>query len=776
MQDKHNKSASAVVSKQHAEKYAQQLRNDPVLQGIKKLNIYEEAAPRRNSSTSLTDNAIPERTDKYVDPASIQSMFSPARYLCELYNVAQELHAEKSPLHIDQRRPDLKSLALSETMMQEEVSTLDILLKTLNEGVKLPDWSVPAATSVDDSFTLPYDDNLTIINAVLESKATSLRNIAALLADSPDMQAVRLTPALVQEQLGLNPASYELVKVELTQEAHCQRLAHATKLTVEQLNTLVSSIKGGGVNEEQILAVLSEYVRLNRQYGLSADKFTMMVGKQEGIPTDQKEPRMETISSLFGLSAAQAEMLLTLCGKPEALQGIAQGNTPHVLTIISLFENIVQWMNAQKLDLAALNAMLTDKYSTTATPELFNFLSNIYHSMDKQADPNLLKQNLCRSLAAGFHLKTEVVAGLVSWLESNDNEFTAKKFNQAIIEVFSHSPTVEKLEHHPQLVAQCQKLSQFVLIAQWAGLTQQDLELLLQPKLINGSDTLLHPSLPLLCLLAEFKAWQQQVTVPVSEALRYFSLFSSHTDVDKLEEENKELQKQLAEKNKKLKPIDDQREKISNDIELSNKSLHDLNIEIKNIESSIKEKNILIEKLDISFSEDTINLLKEHPAELINSNLKKREKHREELNELTSYLKVKDKEKENLTLKIQRQNNSLYIINSDKVIEDVTIEALKTKINNNKKHIDELSQSEDGMLVKIHGWDKQRANEMIASIFPEQYPVNFMAVNKLCKHINMANELKVANKDFLNLKSLALETKNTDSVIKETAESLLSSL
>lgn len=201
-----------------------------------------------------------------------------------------------------------------------------------------------------------------------------------------------------------------------------------------------------------------------------------------------------------------------------------------------------------------------------------------------------------------------------------------------------------------------------------------------------------------------------------------------------------------------------------------------MNIEIKNIESSIKEKNILIEKLNIFFSEDTINLLKEHPAELINSNLKKREKHREELNKLTSDLKVKDKEKENLTLKIQRQNNSLYIINSDKVIEDVTIEALKTKINNNKKHIDELSQSEDGMLVKIHGWDKQRANEMIASIFPEQYPVNFMAVNKLCKHINMANELKVVNKYLLNLKSLALETKNTDSVIKETAESLLSSL
>lgn len=741
-------------------KRSQQLRNDPVVNGISKLKV----------------NGIAERASEYVDPASIQSMFSPARYLCELYNVAQELHAEKSPLHIDQRRPDLKSLVLSETMMQQEVSTLDILLETLSKNAAWSDLANTALKSADDSFTLPYDDNLTIINAVLESKATSLRNIAALLADSPDMQAVRLTPALVQEQLGLNQASYELVKVELTQEALCQRLAHVTKLTVEQLNTLVSSIKGGGVNEEQILAVLSEYVRLNRQYGLSADKFTMMVGKQEGIPADQKEPRMETISSLFGLSAAQAEMLLTLCGKPEALQGIAQGHAPHVLTIISLFENIVQWMNEQKLDLAALNAMLTDKYSTTATPELFNFLSNIYHSMDKQADPNLLKQNLCRSLAAGFHLKTEVVAGLVSWLESNDNEFTAKKFNQAIIEVFSHSPTVEKLEHHPQLVAQCQKLSQFVLIAQWAGLTQQDLELLLQPKLINGSDTLLHPSLSLLCLLAEFKAWQQQVTVPVSEALRYFNLLDANIDLNKLKLDTKELEKQLEDTNKKLTSAD---EKL-NKIKLIKTSLDDINIEIKTIESEIKVKNDLIKRLTIlieqSSSDPLLNLSNSDKDSFAKIYNKQKDEALDVLGKLTSKLKEENSHKKDKIIEIENLNILLQVTNEEIIIDIKKREDLNIKINNNNKIINEITHSEERMLVKIHGWDKQRANEMIASIFPDQYPVNFMAVNKLCKHINMANELKVANKDFLNLKSLALETKNTDSVIKETAESLLSSL
>lgn len=183
-----------------------------------------------------------------------------------------------------------------------------------------------------------------------------------------------------------------------------------------------------------------------------------------------------------------------------------------------------------KIDLAALNAMITRQYSAAATPELFNFLSNIHHSMDNQTDPVLLKQSLCRSLAAGFHLKTEVVVGLIRWLESNNADFTLEIFSQAITQVFSNKPTLEKLEQKSQLVKQCQELSQYVLIAQWAKLTQQDIELILQPTLFSGTEKPLHPSLSLLILLAKFKIWQQQVKVPVAEALRYLSLLSDNDD------------------------------------------------------------------------------------------------------------------------------------------------------------------------------------------------------------------------------------------------------
>lgn len=585
------------VDQKNAEKRALQLRHDPVMHGIAKLNVPDEALPRPRAA-SLTGGDIPARADKYVSPSSIQSMFSPGRYLCELYNVAQELHGKESALHIDKRRPDLQKLVLSDKLMQQEVSTLDILLATLQSKIALSDLTLHTNNPTDDSFPLPYDDNLTIINAVLESKSTSLRAIAAQLTSRNTMQPLQLTPALVQEQLGLNPASYDLIKIESPLDENSgKRLAHATQLSVSQLQALVDSLSvNSDASKKHILVSLAEYVRLQRKYALSADQFAAIVstlsqkttddepsfhqqifsraegsitlGAHDELDFTQPQPlvcsalgvteeelqriadycfgvnrivrmddqkfsqlyRLATLPRLFGMSFSQAELLLSLSHQPEAIKNLAGGKVATILGTINVLENIVQWMSEQKLDLAALNAMITRQYSAAATPELFNFLSNIHHSMDNQTDPGLLKQSLCRSLAAGFHLKTEVIAGLIRWLESNNADFTLGKFSQAITQVFADKPTLEKLEHQPQLVKQCQELSQYVLIAQWAKLTQQDIELILQPTLFSGTEKPLHPSLSLLILLAEFKIWQQQVKVPVAEALHYFSLLSVNDD------------------------------------------------------------------------------------------------------------------------------------------------------------------------------------------------------------------------------------------------------
>lgn len=698
MSDKINNTTSINVKKNHAEQRSQQFRNDPVVNRISKLGV----------------NGIPERSDKYVAPSSIQSLFSPGRYLCELYQVAQELHGKDSPLHIDKRRPDLQTLVLSDEVAQQEISTLDILLETLRKGVELSDLSDPTVKSVDGSFTLPYDDNLTIINAVLESQSTSLRNIATLLTDDINILTVELTPALVQEQLGLNPASYELVKAELAKGDSSPRLAHATKLTVEQLNTLVTSIQNRGhLNQEQVLAVLSEYVRLNHQYGLPVEQFIAIFGNRntKEATADMKNNRMATISQLFGMNFSQAEILLTLCGHPEALQDAAEGNAPHILTIFGLFENIVQWMNEQKLDLSTLQAMLTDKYSATATPELFNFLSNVYHSVDNQADAALLEQSLCRSLAAGFHLKTNVTSGVLRWLEANNTEFKLEEFWQAITETFTDHPTLKKLENHSLLVIQCQQLSQYILIVQWAGLTEQDINILLEAQLFNDSNNTLAPSLLLLSMLAKFKAWQQQVKVPVSEALTYFS----HINIMQSDEKTETEELQLA-------------------IDAESKAVNNLQQSTSRLEKISKEHYNYF----VSIQNPSENLSSEEQAEIIKK--------------LDEYKNAENKE--------SAEKQRLGIIRNRAFVK---VQNLTNRNEDNKVSREKTWEENHELLARIQGWDIKQTETIINKIADNKYPVNFESLLTIKNAMSCITDLNVDPETIKPIKTLILTNKNTES-------------
>ncbi|PFO77752.1 hypothetical protein COJ88_31755, partial [Bacillus cereus] len=82
------------------------------------------------------EDLFPERSPEgYAESASIQPLFSPGRYLTVLYKIARQLHNPENKLHIDNRRPDLQSLILSEDNMNTEVSSLDILLDVLQPNV-----------------------------------------------------------------------------------------------------------------------------------------------------------------------------------------------------------------------------------------------------------------------------------------------------------------------------------------------------------------------------------------------------------------------------------------------------------------------------------------------------------------------------------------------------------------------------------------------------------------------------------------------------------------
>ncbi|WP_118985897.1 insecticidal toxin complex protein TcaA [Photorhabdus sp. CRCIA-P01] len=174
---------------------AWQLRQEPVINGLTKLNAQANVSVLKDA---LVENIggdgdfsdLMNRASQYADAASIQSLFSPGRYASALYKVAKDLHKPDSSLHIDNRRADLKDLILSETTMNKEVTSLDILLDVLQKGSK----DITELSSAFFPMTLPYDDHLSQIDSALSAQARTLNGVWNTLTDT--------TAQAVSEQAG----------------------------------------------------------------------------------------------------------------------------------------------------------------------------------------------------------------------------------------------------------------------------------------------------------------------------------------------------------------------------------------------------------------------------------------------------------------------------------------------------------------------------------------------------------------------------------------------
>lgn len=93
-------------------------RSNPQLTNAVRLGI------QQSSMLSTYNKLFPQRTSKFVKSDSVASMFSPASYLTTLYREARNLHNTSSQYYLDTRRPDLASLQLSQSTMNDELSTL----------------------------------------------------------------------------------------------------------------------------------------------------------------------------------------------------------------------------------------------------------------------------------------------------------------------------------------------------------------------------------------------------------------------------------------------------------------------------------------------------------------------------------------------------------------------------------------------------------------------------------------------------------------------------
>jgi hypothetical protein len=260
--------------------------------------------------------------------------------------------------------------------------------------------------------------------------------------------------------------------------------------------------------------------------------------------------RQAMIPKMLGLNFYQARVLWTMLNPGRDIAKVVAGAaTLETLAIIRQTETVLAWMSSHQLDIDYSFKLTTERYSENVTPELFNFVDNIYTSLSSdpaatsyQADESLsdpLKQKLYTLTAAAFKVKANVMQRLITWL---DGRFTTQgadeepvayglgNFWADIEDLFSGAePTLERLQDSPNIARYSQAMAQYALIALWANLTEQDLTLIVDtPAQFSGTAPVSAPSLSLLLSISRLKEWQQRVRVPQAEAMSYF-LYANKT-------------------------------------------------------------------------------------------------------------------------------------------------------------------------------------------------------------------------------------------------------
>ncbi|MCW7550303.1 neuraminidase-like domain-containing protein [Photorhabdus sp. APURE] len=173
---------------------AQQVQKDNLLHEariLKRANPHLQSAVHLALTTPHADqqgynSRFGNRASKYTAPGAISSMFSPAAYLAELYRQARNLHAENSIYHLDKRRPDLKSLVLSQKNMDTEISTLSLSNNMLLEGIKTqPDLNshakvMEALSNFRVSSMMPYHDAYESVRKIIQLQTPIFEQVSTL--------------------------------------------------------------------------------------------------------------------------------------------------------------------------------------------------------------------------------------------------------------------------------------------------------------------------------------------------------------------------------------------------------------------------------------------------------------------------------------------------------------------------------------------------------------------------------------------------------------------
>ena len=229
-------------------------RANPQLENAVRLGI------RQSSMLQSYNDVFPERASKFVKPGAVSSMFSPAGYLTELYRESRNLHADTSQYHLDTRRPDLASLSLSQSNMDDELSTL-----SLSNELCL--------NNIQSQASKDYDGVLEMLSTYRQTGATPYHQPyeatrQAILLRDPEFTAFRNNPAVAAK---MDTASLLSIQANISPELH-------EILTEDITEKNVDALMAKNFGENTNVAAFRNIRYLARYYGLTYDEMASLLG------------------------------------------------------------------------------------------------------------------------------------------------------------------------------------------------------------------------------------------------------------------------------------------------------------------------------------------------------------------------------------------------------------------------------------------------------------------------------------------------------------------
>ncbi|MFD0706266.1 Tc toxin subunit A-related protein [Photorhabdus akhurstii] len=284
---------------------AQQVQKDNLLHEAR---ILKRANPHLQSAVHLAltaphadqqgyNSRFGNRASKYAAPGAISSMFSPAAYLAELYRQARNLHAEDSIYHLDTRRPDLKSLVLSQKNMDTEISTLSLSNNMLLNSIKTQtnlDSHVKVMEKLSTfrpSGSMPYHDAYESVRKIIQLQAPVFEQLSVF--PETTLSQLKYQTSLLDINASVSPELFTILTKEITEataEAFYkdsfgdiepvsltmpEYLKHYYNLSDEELSQFISK----EYNNNQIITPVvnnsdgtAKVYRITREYTINPDQ------------------------------------------------------------------------------------------------------------------------------------------------------------------------------------------------------------------------------------------------------------------------------------------------------------------------------------------------------------------------------------------------------------------------------------------------------------------------------------------------------------------------